>query len=142
MSRSDGARQWATVLSELASVRVVVEWERPSWRVRWTDGPTRLALMDRAAALSQYGVGAPLHARDMLFSRSSSGLARAVAWLTLADRADRSETVDLVEQVVEDTGYPQARVDEGTLAAADLLNRLAGATRGRRSFRRGSGGYA
>src|SRR6478752_6975719 len=126
MAQSAGARQWAVVLSELAGVRVVVEWERPSWRVRWTDGPTRLALMDRAAALSQYSVGAPLHARDMLFSRSSSGLARAVAWLTLADQADRSETVDLVERTVEDTGYPQARVDDAALAAADLLNRLTG----------------
>src|SRR6476619_2444505 len=102
MARSDGARQWAIVLSELADVRVVVEWERPSWRVRWTDGPTRLVLMDRAAALSQYGVGTPLHARDMLFFRSSSGLARALAWLTMADQADRRETVDLVEQAVED----------------------------------------
>src|SRR4051794_23851368 len=101
MSRSDGARQWATVLSELAGVPVVVEWERPSWRVRWTDGPTRPALMDRAAALSPYRVGAPLQAREMLFSRSSSGLARALTWLTLADQANRRETIDLVEQAVE-----------------------------------------
>jgi hypothetical protein len=34
-SRSLGAARWATVLSELAEVPVVVEWESPSWRVRW-----------------------------------------------------------------------------------------------------------
>ena len=50
MAGSDGARQWAIVLSELAEVRVVVERERPAWRVRWVDGPTRLVLMDRTAA--------------------------------------------------------------------------------------------
>jgi len=34
--------------------------------------------------------------------------------------------VDRVEQLVEDTGYPQDRADEAGLAAAELLNRLAG----------------
>jgi len=126
MARSDGARQWAIVLSELAGVRVAVEWERPAWRVRWVDGPTLLVLMDRAAALSRYRVGAPLTAQDMRFARSSSGLARALAWLTLADQAGRPGAVDRVEQLVEDTGYPQDRVDEGDLAAAELLNRLSG----------------
>jgi hypothetical protein len=38
MARSDGARQWAIVLSELAGVPVVVELERPAWRVRWVGG--------------------------------------------------------------------------------------------------------
>jgi hypothetical protein len=32
MKRSDGAKAWSTVLSELAQVRVSVEWERPTWR--------------------------------------------------------------------------------------------------------------
>jgi len=41
MRRSDGARVWSTVLSELAQVRVAVEWERPTWRGAWQDGPTR-----------------------------------------------------------------------------------------------------
>ena len=45
-ARSDGARQWAAVLSDLAGVPVTVEWERPAWRVRWTDGPTRQVLVD------------------------------------------------------------------------------------------------
>jgi hypothetical protein len=126
MARSDGARQWAIVLSELAGVRVAVEWERPAWRVRWVDGPTRLVLMDRAAALSRYRVGAPLTAQDMRFARSSSGLARALAWLTLADQAGLPGAVDRVERLVEDTGYPQNRADGADLAAAELLNRLSG----------------
>lgn len=126
MTRSDGARQWAVVLSELAGVRVVVEWERPAWRVRWVDGPTRPVLMDRAAALTRYRMGAPLTAQEMRFARSSSGLARALAWLTLADQAGRPDAVDRVERLVEDTGYPQDRADEADLAAAELLNRLAG----------------
>ena len=126
MARSDGARQWAIVLSELAGVRVVVEWERPAWRVRWVDGPTRPVLVDRAAALSRYRVGAPLTAQDMRFARSSSALAWALAWLTLADQAGQADAVDRVEQLVEDTGYPQDRADEAGLAAAELLNRLAG----------------
>jgi hypothetical protein len=33
LKRSDGAKVWATVLSEVAQVRVSVEWERPMWRV-------------------------------------------------------------------------------------------------------------
>jgi hypothetical protein len=41
MKRSDGAKAWARVLSELAQVRVSVEWERPTWLVSWQDGPTR-----------------------------------------------------------------------------------------------------
>lgn len=126
MPRSDGARQWAIVLSELAGVRVVVEWERPAWRVRWVDGPTRPVLMDRAAALTRYRVGAPLTSQDMRFARSSSGLARALAWLTLDDQAGRAGAVDRVEQLIEDTGYPQDRADEAGLASAELLNRLAG----------------
>ena len=68
MKRSDGAsraemdsvtvqaprRAWSTVLSELAQVRVLVGWERPTWRVSGQDGPTREALMGRAAALGEY----------------------------------------------------------------------------------------
>jgi hypothetical protein len=40
VGRADGAKVWARVLSELAGVPVMVEWERPAWRVRWSDGPT------------------------------------------------------------------------------------------------------
>lgn len=125
-ARSDGARLWATVLSELAGVRVAVGWERPTWRVRWVDGPTRTALMDRATALGRYRVGAPLPAKDLEFSRSSSSTAVALAWLAVADRAGRSDAVGLVEQLAEDTGYPRQRSDPAALAAADLLCRLAG----------------
>ena len=35
VKRSDGAKAWSTVLSELAQVRVAVQWERPAWRVSW-----------------------------------------------------------------------------------------------------------
>ena len=35
VKRPDGAKAWSTVLSELAQVRVLVEWERPTWRVSW-----------------------------------------------------------------------------------------------------------
>jgi hypothetical protein len=126
MAWSDGARQWAVVLSELAGVPVAVEWERPAWRVRWVDGPTRPALMDRAAALTRYRVGAPLTAQDTRFARSSSGQARALVWLTLSDQAGRAGAIARVEQLVEDTGHPQDRADEAGLAAAELLSRSAG----------------
>lgn len=126
MARSDGARQWAVVLSELAGVRVVVDWERPVWRVRWMDGPTRPALMDRAAALARYRVGAPLTVPDMRLARSSSGQARALVWLTLADEAGRADTIDRVEQLVEDTGYPpgaRRRGRPGRRGAAEPFGR-------------------
>ncbi len=54
VKRSDGAKLQSRVLSELAQVRVSVEWERPTWRVSWQDGPTPEALMGRAAALGGY----------------------------------------------------------------------------------------
>ena len=60
MGRPDGAKIWARVLSELAQVPVVVEWERPAWRVRWQDGPTLRVLRDRAAALSGFRVASAL----------------------------------------------------------------------------------
>ncbi len=69
------------MLSELAQVRVLVEWERPTWRVSWQDGPTRKALMDRAAALGRYRVGAPLPFEELRFARSNSAVAIALAWL-------------------------------------------------------------
>jgi hypothetical protein len=134
VSRSDGAREWTTVLSELAGVPVTVEWDRPAWRVRWVDGPTRAALMDRAIALDRYRVGAPLPARDLRFVRSSSAVAIALAWLALADEPVLAGAVGRIEQIAEDTGYPQQRVDAASVAAATLLSRLAGgqsATMGR-----------
>ena len=127
MKRSDGAKAWSTVLSELAQVRVSVEWERPTWRVSWQDGPTREALMGRAAALGRYRVGAPLPFEDLRFARSDSALAVALAWLARGSpdspAAARAAIGD-VEAFCADTGYPQTRFDAGALAAAELLRRL------------------
>ena len=127
MKRSDGAKAWSTVLSELARVRVAVQWERPAWRVSWQDGPTREALMGRAAALSGYRVGAPLPFEDLRFARSNSGAAVAFAWLARGSpdspAAARAAIGD-VEALCADTGYPQARFDAGALAAAELLRRV------------------
>jgi len=82
MKRSDGAKAWSTVLSELAQVRVSVIWERPTWRVVWQDAPTREALLGgRAAAFGRYRVRAPLPFEDLRFARNNSGVAVAVAWL-------------------------------------------------------------
>jgi hypothetical protein len=127
MKRSDGAKAWSTVLSELAQVRVSVAWERPTWRVSWQDGPTREALMSRAAALARYRVGAPLPFEDLRFARGDSAVAVALAWLArgspgspAAARAGIAE----VEAFCADTGYPQTRFDAGALAAAELLRRL------------------
>ena len=53
MKRSDGAKAWSRVLSELAQVRVSVGWERPTWRVSWQDGPTREALMGPGCRVGQ-----------------------------------------------------------------------------------------
>jgi hypothetical protein len=61
----------------LASVSVA--WERPTWRVYWQDGPTREALMGRAAALGVYRVGAPLPFEGLRFARSNSAVAIALA---------------------------------------------------------------
>jgi len=81
MKRSDGAKAGSTVLSELAQVKVCVVWERPTWRVSWLDGPTREALMGRAAAVGRYRVGAPLPFEDLRFARSHIGVAVALVWL-------------------------------------------------------------
>ena len=127
MKRSDGAKAWSTVLSELAQVRVSVEWERPTWRVSWQDGPTREALMGRAAALGGYRVGAPLPFEDLRFARSDSALAVALAWLARGSPdlpATARAAIGDVEAFCADTGYPQARFDAGALAAAELLRRL------------------
>ena len=75
MKRAGGAKAWSTVLSELAQVTVSVGWERPTWRVAWQDGPTREALMSRAAALGEYRVGAPLRLEELRFARSNSAVA-------------------------------------------------------------------
>ena len=69
MRRSDGAKTWSRLLSELADVPVTVQWERPAWIVRWRDGPTRHTLMARAGALGGYRVGRPLLVEEMVFSR-------------------------------------------------------------------------
>ena len=127
MKRSDGAKAWSRVLSELAQVRVSVEWERPTWRVTWQDGPTREALMDRAAALGRYRVGAPLRFEDLRFARSDSALAVALAWLARGSPespAAARAAIAKIEAFCADTGYPQTRFDAAALAAADLLRRV------------------
>ncbi|HEY7811842.1 MAG TPA: hypothetical protein VIC62_01310 [Nakamurella sp.] len=127
MNRSEGAKVWANVLSELARVEVTVQWERPAWRVRWQDGPTRQVLMDRAAALGAYRVAAALPFEQLRFARRDSPLAIALGWLAWgspgsADRA-RQATAE-VEAFCAATGYPQARFDDRVLGAADLLSRM------------------
>jgi hypothetical protein len=104
-----------------------VEWERPTWRVSWQDGPTREALMGRAAALGRYRVGAPLPFEDLRFARSSSAVAVALAWLARGSAkspAAARAAIAEVEAFCADTGYPQTRFDAGTLAAAELLRRV------------------
>jgi hypothetical protein len=118
MKRSDGAKAWSGVLSELAQVRVSVEWERPSWRVSWQDGPTLEALMGRAAALSRYRVGAPLPFEELRFVRSDSPVAIALAWLARGSPespAAARPAIAEVEAFCAETGYPQTRIDAGTV---------------------------
>jgi hypothetical protein len=127
VKRSDGAKVWAVVLSELAQVRVSVEWERPTWRVSWQDGPTRAALMGRAAALGEYRVGAPLRVEDLRFARSNSAVAIALAWLARGSpetSAAARAAIGEVEVFCTDTGYPQTRFGAGALAAGELLRRV------------------
>ena len=127
MKRSDGAKAWSTVLSELAQVRVAVGWEWPTWRVAWQDGPTREALMGRAAALGRYRVGAPLPFEDLRFARNSSGMAFALAWLARGSPespAAARAAIAEVEAFCADTGYPRTRFDADALAAAELLRRV------------------
>ena len=127
MKRSDGAKSWSRVLSELAQVSVLVEWERPTWRVSWQDGPTREALMRRAAALGGYRVGRPLPFEELRFARSNSAVAIALAWLARGSAqspAAARAAVAEVEAFCADTGYPQSRFDAGALAAAELLRRV------------------
>ena len=127
MKRSDGAKAWSRVLSELAQVRVSVEWERPTWRVSWQDGPTREALMRRASALGAYRVGRPLTFEELRFARSNSAVAIALAWLARGSArspAAARAAVAEVEAFCADTGYPERRFDPGTLAASELLRRV------------------
>ena len=118
MRRADGAKAWAEVLSGLARVAVTVEWERPAWRVRWRDGPTRRALLDRAAALGRFRVGSPLPFEQLRFTRGDSAVALALAWLAHGSPAHTVRAVSAVEAFCDDTGYPQTRFDEATLCAA------------------------
>jgi len=127
VKRSDGAKSWSRVLSELAQVRVSVEWERPTWRVSWQDGPTREVLMARAAALGGYRVGAPLPFEELRFARSNSAVAGALAWLARGSAkspAAARAAIPEVEAFCSNTGYPRTRFDAGALAAAELLRRV------------------
>lgn len=125
--RSVAAATWATVLSELALVPVTVQWEAPSWRVRWVDGPTLTQLLSRAVALDSYGVGAPLTVPQLRFSRSVSSQAVAVGWLVHGSKVTEVEQQrgmtawHGVEGWCEDTGYPQRRAGAQVTAAATML---------------------
>lgn len=125
-SRSDGAKAWSQVLSELAEVEVTVEWESPAWIVRWRDGPTRQVLLDRAAALGRW-VGAPLGFDRLRFARTNTGTALALAWLTVGSPSSPTEVgrgVVGVEEICADTGYLRNRFDDPVIAAAELLAKL------------------
>jgi hypothetical protein len=128
MARSDGAKAWAGLLSELADVPVMVEWERPVWVVRWWDGPTRDALMARAVALGAYRFGRPLLVEELRFSRRNSAEAVALGWLAVGGPASGSlaDGIAAVEEFCDSTGYPRFRFDDRALGAADLLVRLSG----------------
>ena len=124
---SDGAKVWALVLTELAQVPVVLEFQHPAWRVCWVDGPTATQLADRAKALSRFQVGAPLTPDRMWFQRSSSPVAAALAWLrhgspTTPDDLPRARST--VETWLEESPYPQRRFPVTVLAAAELLAHL------------------
>ena len=80
--------------------------------------------MGRAATLGKYRVGAPLPFEDLRFARSNSGVAVALAWLARGSLESPTAAIAEVEAFCEDTGYPQARFDAGTLAAAELLRRV------------------
>jgi len=108
------------VLSELAGVPVVVQWESPSWRVRWVDGPTRAQLLDRTSALDGYGIGAPLAVAQMRFSRRVSTVATAVGWLAHGSQGGMAAQYD-VDLWCADTAYPQRRAGAELLATAVVL---------------------
>lgn len=122
-----GARDWATVLSELAEVTVELDYERPAWRVRWTDGPTVAMLADRAQALSQHRVGEPLTIDRMRFERHISPFGMALAWLGL-DAPDKDVPISLAlgsaESAAEALPYPE-RCPPETRTAGELLASLA-----------------
>lgn len=124
---SAGAADWALVLSELAQVEVTLGWERPAWRVRWSDGPTVPMLAAHAEALSDYRVGQPVTIERMRFDRGASAVAWALAWLDTGGPfpAAVSATLGHVEATLAATPYPLARPAEA-LAAARLLATLAG----------------
>jgi hypothetical protein len=111
---------WAAVLSELAEVPVLVEWETVTWRVRWVDGPTRVQLLDRATALDGYGIGAPLPVAQMRFARRSSSAATAVGWLAHGSVGGTAAEY-AVDLWCADTAYPQLRAGPELLAAAVVL---------------------
>ncbi len=125
--RSDGARQWAAVLSDLAQVPVTVEWEAPAWRVRWQDGPVRTALTTRVHDLSRHRVGMPLTPADMRFTRIDSATAVALGWLRLGSprQADGSERAAEVESLCETTAYPLQRSSASMLTTGQTLAAVA-----------------
>ena len=80
MKRSDGAKAWSTVLSELAQVRVSVAWERPTWRVSYSEKEGDQGALDRRPSC---GLGR---------SRRASLAQAAGSRVTLYPRACNSRT--------------------------------------------------
>ena len=87
------------------------------------DGPTREALMGRAAALGEYRVGTPLPFEDLRFARNNSAVAWSARGSPESPAATRAAIAE-VEAFCADTGCPQTRFDAGGLAAAELLRRV------------------
>jgi hypothetical protein len=91
------------------------------------EGPTREALMGRAAALGGYRVGTALPLEDLRFARNNSAVAVAAAWSARGSPASSAAARAAIAEVAAfcaDTGYPQTRFDAGGLAAAELLRRV------------------
>lgn len=103
----------------LAGVAMAVEWESPSWRVRWVDGPTRAQLLDRATALDGTEL-VPLKVAQMRFSRRVSAVAAAVGWLARGSQGGAATEYD-ADLWCADTAYPQQRAGADLLAAAVVL---------------------
>ena len=127
MKRSDGAKAWSTVLSELAPVRVGGGVGAPDVAGVLAGRPDP-GSVDEPGGRVERGPGWVCRCCSR-----TSGLAAAIprwrsrwrgwrggARSTAAARAAIAE----VEAFCADTGYPQTRFDAGALAAAELLRRL------------------
>ena len=79
---------------------VVGGWATGVWLDDWVQREPELYRRDQLATVWL-----------KLGSAEASPWALALAWLTVSDRAGRSDTVGLVEQIAEDIGYPKEGAD-------------------------------